>query len=60
MKKTYYYVYWDHYMGRGDVRDVTLSDDEIKIDGEYMMWNDHIIYENYIDAICMLSNRYCD
>lgn len=60
MKKTYYYVYWDNYMGTGDVRDVTLSDDEIKINGEYMMWNNHVLYENYIDAICMLSNRYCD
>ena len=62
MKKKYYAVKWDNYMGSGSVVEVELTPDEYKHMKETWCrdtpyWG---IYDNWLEADCALDRRYAD
>ena len=62
MKRKYYAVLWDNYMGSGSVTEIELTPDEYKQMkengcGGTPYWG---VYEKWIDAEIALDRRYAD
>lgn len=62
MKRKYYAVLWDNYMGSGSVKEIELTPDEYKQMkengcGGTPYWG---VYEKWIDAEIALDRRYAD
>jgi hypothetical protein len=62
MKKKYYGVIWDNYMGTGHVEEVYLTKTEYKEMKETWCRGTQYygIYDKKIDAEIALDRRYCD